>query len=302
LVEAAVDPSLLVPNARTKGRGGALYLAFGALPAIDLRGLAWATRTEAVMMQATWGDELDRHGYTLLRDVFSGPEVESLAEELSEALSAAVDEPGAIRSYGGCVYAARNVLALHPPAIGIWQRGPLIEVLTEALGAEFSLVRGLYFDKPPERSWSLPWHKDLTIAVAQNDLPTAHFHHPTRKAGVAHVEAPRWLLESMLTLRIHLDPVSDENGPLRVIAGSHRGDDAAPEDDGPMQAIHCQRGDVLAMRPLVSHASGNSWPGTTRHRRVLHLEFARDRELPDGYQWHEFHRPTQEVLCRPLML
>ena len=253
-------------------------------------------------MRPAWSEALDRNGFTLLGEVFDGAEIDELATELSRVLAVASSEPGAIRSYAGSVYAARNVLDLFPPAIDVWQREPLIEVLGETLGPEFGLVRGLYFDKPPERSWSLPWHKDLTIAVERNDLPTANFLHPTHKAGVAHVEAPRKLLESMLTLRIHLDPVTPENGPLRVIAGSHRDDEASNEEDGAMQAILCQRGDVLAMRPLLSHSSGNSAPGTTRHRRVLHLEFAANRRLPDGYAWHEFHQPTRDLICRSVAL
>jgi hypothetical protein len=42
------------------------------------------------------------------------------------------------------------------------------------------------------------------------------------------------------------------------------------------------------MRPLLAHCSGRSSPGTTRHRRVVHLEFAARPELPDGYAWHDF--------------
>jgi len=42
------------------------------------------------------------------------------------------------------------------------------------------------------------------------------------------------------------------------------------------------------MRPLVAHCSGPSFPNTNRHRRILHLEFAGVRELPDGYAWHDF--------------
>jgi len=54
--------------------------------------------------------------------------------------------------------------------------------------------------------------------------------------------------------------------------------------------LHARAGDVLAMRPLVSHSSGASTPGTQRHRRVLHLEFAGCEELPDGFCWHDFIR------------
>jgi ectoine hydroxylase-related dioxygenase (phytanoyl-CoA dioxygenase family) len=90
----------------------------------------------------------------------------------------------------------------------------------------------------------------------------------------------------MLTLRIHLDDVTEENGPLQVLPGTHarcaRSSARAPV------AILAKAGDVLAMRPLLSHCSGVSNPETSRHRRVIHLEFAAIRELPDGYQWYEF--------------
>jgi hypothetical protein len=47
-------------------------------------------------------------------------------------------------------------------------------------------------------------------------------------------------------------------------------------------------GDVLAMRPLLLHASGVSHHDAASHRRVIHLEFAADRQLPDGFAWHTF--------------
>src|SRR6266404_493411 len=97
-----------------------------------------------------------------------------------------------------------------------------VEAMAAVLGPDFGLVRVLFFDKPPGGSWSLPAHKDLTIAVRDNRLPSRHFRNPTRKAGVPHVEAPRELLDKMLTARIHLDDVTAENGPLKVIPGSHR--------------------------------------------------------------------------------
>ena len=236
-------------------------------------------------MDATWQRQLENDGYSLLHGVYSGEDIDTLLD----ALTAAIETPedvGAIRGRGGHVYAARNVLSLFPETENVWQRAPLVRLLREVLGEDFGLVRALFFDKPPEKSWSLPWRKDLTIAVKRNDLPTTHFTNPTRKAGVPHVVAPRSLLESMLTLRIHLDTVTDENGPLVVMPGSHRDDDSY---GGRCQKnIYTTRGDVIAMRPLLSHSSLNAQPGTTRHRRILHLEFAAARELPDGYQWHGF--------------
>ncbi len=237
-------------------------------------------------MDATWQAQIEREGYAILQGVFSDEDCDSLIDRLSEAIDRPADTE-AIRSRQGSVYAARNVLALLPAVQSLWQRAPLENLLNSVLGSGFGLVRGLYFDKPPERSWSLPWHKDRTIAVVRNDLPSTHFTNPTRKAGVHHVIAPNWLLESMLTLRIHLDAVTVENGPLVVMPGSHH------ENDGEnrhltSQTIFTGRGDVLAMRPLLSHSSLNSTPGTTMHRRTLHLEFAAGCPLPDGYQWHDF--------------
>ncbi len=170
----------------------------------------------------------------------------------------------------------------------MWHVPPLLGTLEAALGEEFGLTRGLYFDKPPERTWALPWHQDLTIAVADHKMPSREFTKPTRKAGIPHVEAPVWLLERMLTARIHLDRVTDENGPLKVLAGSHRNGKTFSCQASAMQTIYAEPGDVLLMRPLLAHSSRKSNPGTQEHRRILHLEFAGCRALPDGYQWQSW--------------
>jgi ectoine hydroxylase-related dioxygenase (phytanoyl-CoA dioxygenase family) len=160
--------------------------------------------------------------------------------------------------------------------------------LAGVLGPHFGLVRGLFFDKPPARSWALPWHKDMTIAVKDNRVPSRHFAKPTMKAGVPHVEAPRAVLERMLTVRIHLDPMTAFNGPLKVLPGTHRTRQAMPSPTVSPHPVLGDAGDVLVMRPLLSHASGRSDPETRSHRRVLHLEFAADPNLPDGYEWRRF--------------
>jgi hypothetical protein len=228
---------------------------------------------------------VEQDGFALVPGVFAAPQVEEVLQGLGAALGG---EGGAIRSQEGSVYAARNVLELWPPAGRVWRVPPLPQVLAALLGPALGLVRALYFDKPPEQTWALPWHKDLTIAVRDNRLPSAHFGKPTRKAGVPHVEAPAELLHQMLTARIHLDEVTEENGPLKVMPGSHRAGKRLALDEGQPQSVLAGRGDVLLIRPLVAHCSNRSRPGTSRHRRILHLEFAAAAELPDGYAWHTF--------------
>jgi ectoine hydroxylase-related dioxygenase (phytanoyl-CoA dioxygenase family) len=94
----------------------------------------------------------------------------------------------------------------------------------------------------------------------------------------------------MLAMRVHLDDCQAENGPLRVLPGSHREGrlDAAAihrwkARGSEVQCVSAQGGLVL-MRPLLLHAS--SAARVVGQRRVLHLEFAAD-ELPGNLEWFD---------------
>jgi hypothetical protein len=72
-------------------------------------------------------------------------------------------------------------------------------------------------------------------------------------------------------------------------AGSHRSGRLTGKEidrwraEGPADACLAARGEVLAMWPLLLHASS---PATSpAHRRVLHIEYAAV-ELPAGLEWH----------------
>jgi Phytanoyl-CoA dioxygenase (PhyH) len=232
---------------------------------------------------------LDRDGFVLLRGAFSAAECDLLLAQWTAAC--ATEGDGLMRSATGTVYGARNILSRWPGVVQVVRQPKLFDALQTLLGSEFGLARVLFFDKPPGESWALPWHKDLAIAVKDNGLRSTEFKRPTTKYGVPHVEGPTWLLERMLTARLHLDDVTNENGPLKVLPGSHCGGKAGA-GTGHEVRILCERGDVLLMRPLLSHCSGHSNDSTMRHRRVLHLEFSPIRELPDGFEWHTFIPPT----------
>lgn len=166
---------------------------------------------------------------------------------------------------------------------------PAIRDLVESvLGRAAFMVRGLLFDKVPGANWHVGWHQDLMIPVAAR-VETPGFTAWSEKQGVTHVRPPARVLEGMLTLRIHLDDAGIDNGPLEVLPGTHRlgilAGASVRDVVAPREAVTCtaKAGDVLAMRPLLLHASRRSQ--SPQHRRVVHLEFAADA-LPGGLEWY----------------
>ncbi len=239
-----------------------------------------------------WHQQISEDGFVVIPGVFPSVELDDLIAALEVVLHRDNATEGPIRDRTGTVYAGRNLLSLFEPARTVWQRSPLLDLLNEVLGPDAGLVRALFFDKPPERTWSLPWHKDMTLAVRDHAMSSAAFSKPTLKAGVPHVEGSLEVLEAMLTMRIHLDDLTVDNGPLQVLPRSHHTGKTPAAPDESVQTILARRGDVLAIRPLVAHRSISSAPGTTLHRRVLHLEFSGMRTLPDSVVWHDFVSAT----------
>ena len=156
------------------------------------------------------------------------------------------------------------------------------------LGAECFAVRGIFFNKNPSANWKVSWHQDCVIAVREK-LDIEGWGPWSSKAGVIHVRPALEVLRQMLALRIHLDDCGDDNGPLRVIPGSHRDgilSDAEIQGRSKERAVACAVGrrDGILMRPLILHSS----PPAIRpsNRRVVHLEFAAT-ELPHDALWQD---------------
>jgi ectoine hydroxylase-related dioxygenase (phytanoyl-CoA dioxygenase family) len=95
-------------------------------------------------------------------------------------------------------------------------------------------------------------------------------------------------METMRTLRLHLDPVDDTNGALQAARGSHRlgkvGDTeaGARAEAAPILSCHAEAGDGWLYATSILHASSRST--SPARRRVLHLEFSAD-DLPPPLQW-----------------
>lgn len=225
-------------------------------------------------------------GFALVPGVLSGGETIALRDALTAALT---DANGSGSRHGENVYALRNVLAL--PVVRAVAKSPAVQGLAEAhIGQGAFAVRAILFDKTPDANWPVPWHQDLSIAVRERQ-ETPGWGPWSEKAGVLHVQPPVALLERMVTLRIHLDDCDADNGPLRVLPGTHvlgRLDaHTIATLAAEREAVICtaRAGDTLVMRPLLLHSSGKV-TGSTGHRRVLHLEWAAE-DLPGILEWQE---------------
>lgn len=170
-----------------------------------------------------------------------------------------------------------------PPKI----KSKMLTIASHFLNRPARLVRAIRFNKTEHRNWSVRWHQDKTIAVSNKcDIPG--WGPWSVKAGIDHVQPAYPILENMLSLRIHLDDASIQNGALKVLPGSHKhallSADQISQMSKRIEAKTCEApaGSVLVMKPLLVHSSGKSVHAVPR--RVLHLEFSAV-DLPEGITW-----------------
>jgi ectoine hydroxylase-related dioxygenase (phytanoyl-CoA dioxygenase family) len=144
--------------------------------------------------------------------------------------------------------------------------------------------RATLFDKSPGRNWLVTWHQDTALPVEEpRDVPG--WGRWSVKAGTTYGHAPADALCRVVALRLHFDDSRSDNGPLRVIPETHRLGILPPavldEVVHKTAAVEClvAAGGVVAMRPLILHASSKA--ESVRPRRVLHIEYADSLDIDD---------------------
>jgi ectoine hydroxylase-related dioxygenase (phytanoyl-CoA dioxygenase family) len=218
-------------------------------------------------------DDLDGAGYALA-DI-------ALADHQCQHLVASLPEPAGGRA------GVRNLIC-HPAVQRLLLHERLGGYLWSIIGRDLVAVKATLFDKSGGSNWRAQWHQDRAIAVKER-MAVPGYGPWSSKAGTLHVEPPAEVLAQMLAIRIHLDACGAENGPLRVISGSHRAgkltDDELAEMIASQAAVDltAAQGAILLMRPLLVHSSTAAI--STAHRRVLHIEFA-PLEAISPLKWH----------------
>jgi ectoine hydroxylase-related dioxygenase (phytanoyl-CoA dioxygenase family) len=202
--------------------------------------------------------DLDRDGFAILSNCIDRETIDCLRADFPETR-----DPD------------RNVLSL-PSVRALATSRSVREIVEKILGPACFAVRGIFFNKTRQSNWKVVWHQDLTIAVREQ-RPVNGFGPWTTKAGIWHVQSPSEIMSSMLAIRLHLDESDSDNGPLRVILGTHRDGRLAAAKIAAFAKNNCvtcivPEGGALLMRPLLLHASSACL--VNKPRRVIHLEFA----------------------------
>ncbi|SEW57410.1 phytanoyl-CoA dioxygenase family protein [Chitinophaga arvensicola] len=226
--------------------------------------------------------ELEEFGYTVIADVFT----ETAIREMIAVIDSA-DHSGPLFRKTSDLFAIRRFLQVVPGMAPLVFSPAVEQIVRELFGIRHVPVKSIYFDKPGESNWFVAWHQDLTISVNQK-LHVEGYGPWTVKPDQYAVQPPVDILQSIYTLRIHLDDTDEQNGALKVLPGSHAKGvyraDGIDLNQTPEVSCRVKKGGVMIMRPLLMHASGRSSNG--HNRRVIHIEFS-DRSLTGGLEWAE---------------
>lgn len=209
-------------------------------------------------------NDIERTGYAVVPGIFTKEFLDDLLQRINKLAPR--------RSRAGL----RHAMSL--PPVGDLARHPqMIDLAREVLGARTFPFRATLFDKSPAANWLVVWHQDTALPLRARS-EAAGWGPWSVKEGIAYVHAPAAALSQVLALRVSLDDSLSENGPLRVLPETHTlgvlSDDSIHDLATRIVPVDCvvPKGGIVAMRPLVVHASSKSQ--TEEPRRVLHIEYA----------------------------
>ena len=206
----------------------------------------------------------NRDGFLLVEDALTPPQLKALrraTEELvqrSKAIEASDDVYDIAR--GHCATRPRlnriKLPHLHHPAYSDLIRGErMVSILRALLGTNVRLHTSKLNTKPPGGGVAIEWHQDWAFYPHTND--------------------------DLLALGIMLEDVTESNGPLKVIPGSHRGPVLSHFRDG----VFCGAIDPKDPQFDITSAvtlTGRAGSMSIHHVRTLHGSAANhsDRARP----------------------
>jgi ectoine hydroxylase-related dioxygenase (phytanoyl-CoA dioxygenase family) len=214
------------------------------------------------------------NGFEIVPNVLDQSEAANVATELQRSTLE--------RSRAG----ARHLM--HVPVVQrIAHDSRLVTIAARFVGPAAKPFRATLFDKSPANNWLVVWHQDTALPLRERrDIPG--WGPWFIKAGITYAHAPATALCRVVALRLHIDDSDADNGPLRVLPGTHTMGVLSDAEIGQLAReippVDCvvPAGGVVAMRPLLIHASSKA--ESSRQRRVLHIEYADSPRMPDDLE------------------
>jgi len=221
-----------------------------------------------------WAKAIQEQGFGIIPSVLAEQGVDDLLEELSQA--------NLPRSRAGVRHAMKLA------TVAAMARGSrLLGIAQQILGSDAFPFRATLFDKSPTANWLVVWHQDTALPLRERH-ETPGWGPWSVKDGVIYAHAPENAFSQVLALRLHLDDSTEENGPLRVLPKTHTlgvlSDEELHNLSTRVAPVDClvPCSGVLAMRPLIVHASSKSQ--SSAPRRVLHIEYAASLGIANGLE------------------
>ena len=119
----------------------------------------------------------------------------------------------------------------NPAFADLAQEARLLTIARTILGPDARPFHATLFEKAHHANGLVVWHQDNALPLRRRSA-TPGWGPWSVKEGVVYAHAPASSLERGLAIRIHLDASNPDNGPLRVLPGTHTS--GVPTDD----AIH----------------------------------------------------------------
>lgn len=223
---------------------------------------------------------LTTNGYAILPEIYNEGEIQKM-ETLLNQRKDIFDERNTI-------YSVRQLLHKVPELSTLISNNKLQQLLHTYFETPYFLTKAIYFNKPKAANWFVGYHQDISISVTKKTTAPGYYSW-TYKFGQYGVIPPIHILENIITVRIHLDDTTQENGALRVIPKSHNQGILDAEGFQKLKEkehiCEIERGGVLLMKPLTFHASNRTI--NNKQRRVIHLEFSSEKLTPP-MDWLEY--------------
>jgi ectoine hydroxylase-related dioxygenase (phytanoyl-CoA dioxygenase family) len=221
-----------------------------------------------------WSELVEKQGFAIIPEVVPESDIARIVRDLAENPLP--------RGRAGSRHALR-----HPSVATIARHPSLIGLAEEIMGDRAIPFRATLFEKSPRSNWLVAWHQDTALPLCKRQ-DVSGWGPWSVKEGVIFALAPESVLRQVLASRLHLDDSTAENGPLRVLPGTHitgiLDSEVIRRLATDLTAVDCvvPTGGVLAMKPLIVHSSSKS--RDEHSRRVLHIEYAPSLVLQDGLE------------------